>query len=178
MSDYWKIFISFSKIGAFTIGGGYAMIPLIQKEVVDRRKWIDTNEFIDYLAISQTAPGILAINISIFVGNKVKGRSGSIVAALGSALPSFIMILLIAMFFNSFKDNETIEKIFRGVRPAVVALILAPLIGMIKSCKLNIYTALIPIISTLIIILTPVSPAIIIIIGAIYGIITFKWIKR
>ncbi len=178
MSDYWKIFISFSKIGAFTIGGGYAMIPLIQKEVVDRRKWIDTNEFIDYLAISQTAPGILAINISIFVGNKVKGRSGSIVAALGSALPSFIMILLIAMFFNSFKDNETLEKIFRGVRPAVVALILAPLVGMIRSCKLNIYTALIPIISTLVIILTPVSPAIIIVIGAIYGIITFKWIKR
>ncbi len=178
MSDYWKIFISFSKIGAFTIGGGYAMIPLIQKEVVDRRKWIDSNEFIDYLAISQSAPGILAINISIFVGNKVKGRSGSIVAALGSALPSFIMILLIAMFFNSFKDNDTIEKIFRGVRPAVVALILAPLVGMIKSCKLNIYTSLIPIISTLIIILTPVSPALIIIIGAIYGIITFKWIKR
>lgn len=178
MSDYWKIFISFSKIGAFTIGGGYAMIPLIQKEVVDRRKWINTNEFIDYLAISQSAPGILAINISIFVGNKVKGRSGSIVAALGSALPSFIMILLIAMFFNSFKDNETIEKIFKGVRPAAVALILAPLVGMIKSCKLNIYTSLIPIISTLIIILTPVSPALIIIIGAIYGIITFKWIKR
>ena len=94
---YWKLFYTFFKIGAFTFGGGWAMISIIEKEVVDKHKWLNKNEFLDALAISQSLPGILAVNISILTGNKLKGVRGSIAATLGTVLPSFILILLIAL---------------------------------------------------------------------------------
>ncbi|MBP1663650.1 MAG: chromate transporter [Bacteroidetes bacterium] len=125
---YWQMFITFVRIGAFTIGGGYAMIPLIQREVVQVRKWISPKEFIDMLALAQSAPGVIAINTAIFIGYKIKGIRGSIVTALGCALPSFVIILLIAMVFSNFKDNAIVERIFKGIRPVVVALIAALLI--------------------------------------------------
>ena len=99
MNIYLQIFSTFAKIGAFTIGGGDAMIPIIQKEVVEKKGWIKEQDFLDVLAISQSAPGILAVNISIFLGYRLRGVKGSIVATLGSTLPSFTIILLIAMFF-------------------------------------------------------------------------------
>ena len=123
MNIYLESFGIFFKIGAFTIGGGYAMVPLIENEIVTKRKWIAQEDFIDLLAISQSAPGILAVNISIFIGYKLRGIRGSIVTALGTILPSFIIILAIALFFHSFKDNPIVERIFKGIRPAVVALI-------------------------------------------------------
>lgn len=169
MNQYLQIFFSFAKIGSFTIGGGYAMIPLIKTEVVDKHKWVTDNEFLDFLAISQSAPGILAINISIFIGEKLKGTKGSIVAALGTALPSFIMILIIALFFQSFRDNRVVISIFSGIRPAVVALIAAPLISLSKGTNLNRYTSLIPIISVLLIVFLDISPIWIIIAGALLG---------
>jgi chromate transporter len=169
MNIYLEIFTSFAKIGAFTIGGGYAMIPLIQKEVVDKKGWLTKEEFLDYLAISQSAPGILAINISIFVGEKLKGVKGSVVASLGSALPSFIMILLIAIFFQNYEDNLTVIKIFKGIRPAVVALIAVPFLTLSKSASLNRYTAIIPVISIVLIAFLGVSPIWLILSGAILG---------
>ena len=105
MNIYLESFGIFFKIGAFTIGGGYAMVPLIENEIVTKRKWIAQEDFIDLLAISQSAPGILAVNISIFIGYKLRGIRGSIVTALGTILPSFIIILAIALFFHSFKDS-------------------------------------------------------------------------
>ena len=126
MNIYLEAFGIFFKIGAFTIGGGYAMVPLIENEIVTKRKWIAQEDFIDLLAISQSAPGILAVNISIFIGYKLRGIRGSIITALGTILPSFIIILAIALFFHSFKDNPIVERIFKGIRPAVVALIAAP----------------------------------------------------
>ena len=122
MNIYLESFGIFFKIGAFTIGGGYAMVPLIENEIVTKRKWIAQDDFIDLLAISQSAPGILAVNISIFIGYKLRGIRGSIVTALGTILPSFIIILAIALFFHNFKDNPIVERIFKGIRPAVVAL--------------------------------------------------------
>lgn len=169
MNIYLEIFISFAKIGTFTIGGGYAMIPLIQKEVVDKKGWLTKDEFLDYLAISQSAPGILAINISIFVGEKLKGVKGSVVASLGSALPSFVMILLIALFFQSYEDNPTVIKIFKGIRPAVVALIAVPFLTLSKSASLNRYTAIIPVISIVLIAFIGVSPIWLILSAAILG---------
>ena len=116
MNIYLESFGIFFKIGAFTIGGGYAMVPLIENEIVTKRKWIAQEDFIDLLAISQSAPGILAVNISIFIGYKLRGIRGSIVTALGTILPSFIIILAIALFFHSFKDNPIVERIFKGIR--------------------------------------------------------------
>ena len=118
---YTEAFSIFFKIGAFTIGGGYAMVPLIEDEIVTKRRWIAKEDFIDLLAIAQSAPGILAVNISIFIGYRLRGIRGSIVTALGTILPSFLIILAIALFFHNFKDNVYVERIFKGIRPAVVA---------------------------------------------------------
>ena len=133
---YIEAFTIFFKIGAFTIGGGYAMVPLIENEIVTKRGWIAKEDFIDLLAISQSAPGILAVNISIFIGYRLRGIRGSIITALGTVLPSFLIILAIALFFHNFKDNIYVERIFKGIRPAVVALIAAPTFSMAKSAKI------------------------------------------
>ena len=105
MKIYWEFFTIFFKIGMFTIGGGYAMIPLIENEIVNKRQWISKEDFIDLLAISQSAPGVLAVNISIFIGFKLKKLPGAIVTTLGSVLPSFLIILAIAIFFQNFNTG-------------------------------------------------------------------------
>lgn len=178
MNSYITLFTTFSKIGAFTIGGGFVMIPLIHREVVEKHKWMDNEEFMDVLTIAQSAPGIMAINLSIFLGYRVKGVKGSIVAAIGTALPSFLIILGIAMFFAAFKENVTIEKIFKGIRPAVVALIAVPLIKMTGSSKLNIYTGFIPIVTLLLIIFLNISPLYLILAGGVAGVVSYKFYKK
>lgn len=179
MNIYLQIFTSFAKIGAFTFGGGYAMIPIIQKNLVEKKKWIDEQDFLDVLAISQSAPGILAVNISIFLGYRLKGVKGSIVATLGSILPSFLMILIIAIFFSNYQHNPTVIKIFSGIRPVVVALIAAPVIGMAKKSKLNIYTAALAIITTLLIVFLKVSPTyILLVVFTLFALNTYRQNKR
>ena len=123
---YWESFKTFFKIGAFTFGGGYAMIPIIESEIVEKRKWISKDEFVDLIAVAQSCPGVFAINLSTFIGYKIKRVPGAICTTLATALPSFIIILLIALFFHSFQDNPVVESIFKGIRPAVVALIAVP----------------------------------------------------
>ena len=125
----WQIFTVFAKIGAFTIGGGYAMIPLIRDEMI-KRDWMSDEELPDIIAMAQSAPGVLAVNMSIFVGHKLRGVKGSVVATLGSVIPSFVAILLIAMVFTNFRDNPVVERIFKGIRPVVVSLIAVPMINM------------------------------------------------
>ena len=129
----WQIFAVFAKIGAFTIGGGYAMIPIIQDEM-SRRGWISYEELPDIVALSQSAPGVLAVNISIFAGYRLRGVKGSIAATLGSVTPSFCIILAIAMLFTSFNDNPWVVKAFKGIRPVVISLIAVPMINMAKKC--------------------------------------------
>ena len=129
----WQIFAVFAKIGAFTIGGGYAMIPIIQNEL-SRRGWISDEDLPDIVALSQSAPGVMAVNISIFAGHKLRGIKGSIAATLGSITPSFLIILAIAMFFTAFKDNPWVERAFMGIRPVVIALIAVPMVNMAQKC--------------------------------------------
>lgn len=182
MNIYWEAFLSCFKIGCFTIGGGYAMIPLIEEEFVERKKWISKNDFIDILALAQSAPGILAINVAIFIGYRLKGIRGSITTALGTALPSFVIILTIALFFQNFKDNAIVQHVFKGIRPAVVALIAVPVFKMAKTAKITYRNIFIPIVSALLIWLFGVSPIWIIILaglgGFIYGRITNKTENR
>lgn len=132
--SYLKLFLIFAKIGAFTIGGGYAMIPIIENEVT-KRGWMDEKEFPDIITLAQSAPGLLAVNMSIFTGYRLRGVRGSIVATLGSILPSFLIILAIAMAFSGFKDNPVVVSIFKGIRPVVVALIAVPMINMAKQAN-------------------------------------------
>ena len=131
-ASLWKLFCVFAKMGAFTIGGGYAMLPLIEQEMT-RRGWISEEDIQDIIVLAQSAPGILAVNMAIFTGHKIKGLKGSVVASVGAVLPSLLIILLIAMFFTEFKDNDIVRRIFQAVRPAAVALILVPAVRMART---------------------------------------------
>ena len=165
------MFWTFAKIGAFTLGGGYAMVPIMEKEVVDKHGWLSRDEFMDILIVAQSTPGLFAINIASHIGNKSRGVWGGIVGTLGVATPSIVAILLIAMFFQAFKDNIYIEKIFMGVRPAVVALIAAPCFSMARTANINLSNIWIPVVACLLISLFDVSPIWIIIVAGLAGFI-------
>lgn len=166
---YWSTFSTFFKIGMFTLGGGYAMIPIIEEEVVNKHQWVSKEDMLDLIAIAQSCPGVFAINISIFIGYKLRKTRGALVTALGTALPSFLIILAIAIFFHQFEDNKVVAAMFRGIRPAVVALIAVPTFNLAKSTHLNRYTLWIPIVSALAIWLLGVSPIWIIILAGVGG---------
>ena len=169
MYIYWDSFKTFFKIGLFTLGGGYAMIPLIEEEVVNKHKWVSKDEMLDLIAIAQSCPGVFAINVSVFIGYKLRKVRGAIATAFGTALPSFLIILAIAMFFHQFSDNKVIAAMFRGIRPAVVALIAVPTFNLAKRARLNRYTLWIPIVSALAIWWLGVSPIWVIIIAGVGG---------
>lgn len=133
MERLLTIFVSFFKIGLFTFGGGYAMIPLIQHEVTDKRKWIAGGEFLDLLTLAQSVPGPISLNTSVFVGYKVRGLRGAAAALLGVVLPSFLIILAIALFFADVRHNPVVDAAFKGMRPAVVALIIGPVISLARG---------------------------------------------
>lgn len=142
----WRLFAAFFKIGAFTFGGGWAMISIIEKEVVTKNRWVEKEEFLDLLAVAQSLPGILAVNISVAVGDKIRGFKGSIAASAGTILPSFLIILAIAIFLTpeAINTNPTLTAIFKGLRPAVVALIIAPVITSARAAKISWRTVWIP----------------------------------
>ena len=129
----WQLFLVFLRIGAFTIGGGYVMVPLIQQEIIRRKKWLTEEQFLDMLAVAQSAPGILAINTAVITGYKLAGLQGALLAACGAALPSFVIILLIASFFLGWYHHPAVQAFFRGARPAVVALLLSAAYTMGKG---------------------------------------------
>ena len=157
MVSLWKIFWIFAKIGAFTIGGGIPMIAAIKKELVER-EWLTDEDFIDIITLSQTAPGLFAVNISILTGHRLRGTKGSVVATIASCLPPFLIILIVAMFFTSFKDNEYVIKAFKGIRPVVVSLIGVPMIDMIKATKMKWWSWIIVISSMVLVCFLSVSP--------------------
>ena len=175
---YFESFKTFFKIGIFTLGGGYAMIPLIEEEVVNKKRWVSREEFLDLIAIAQSCPGVFAINIATFIGYKLKKERGAIATTIGTALPSFLIILAIAIFFSQFKDNPYVAAIFRGIRPAVVALIAVPTFNLGRRAKLNRYTIWIPIVCALAIWALGVSPIYIIIIAAIAGYLYGRFLQK
>lgn len=177
MRFYWETFKTFFKIGAFTLGGGYAMIPIIQSEVVEKKNWIEKDQFLDLIAIAQSCPGVFAINISIFIGYKLRKLRGALCTTLGTALPSFLIILLIAMFFHRFMEVGWIAAMFRGIRPAVVALIAVPTFNMAKSAKIGVYNCWIPILSAVLIWVLGVNPVFIIIAAGLGGYVYGRYIK-
>ena len=134
---FWQLFYTYLKIGTFTLGGGYAMLPLIQREVVDRKGWIDEEEFLNMIALAQAAPGLIAVNSAIFIGWRIGGWRGVCGAVLGAVRPSFVIILAIAMVFSEWKELPAVEAVFKGIRPAVVALIAAPLVKLTRSALKN-----------------------------------------
>ncbi len=164
MKSYWQLFWTFVKVSAFTIGGGMAMISVVRDILVVKRKWMSEDEFMDIVAISQALPGLMAVNTAIFIGYRLMGTKGSIVATLGSILPPFIIILAIAMVFTGYKDNKVVEAIFKGIRPAVVALIAVPTIQMAIRQKLGWLNGTLALVTMALIAFLKVSPIYIILV--------------
>ena len=175
---YGELFLVFFRIGAFTFGGGYAMIPLIRNEVVAKKGWLDDNAFMEMLAIAQSVPGPIALNTALFVGNKRLGFRGSLFSAAGIILPSFIVILLIAILFSQFRDNPLVERIFKGIRPAVVALIAAPLLGLGRSAGVNSKNIWIPVVAALTVWLLKISPVYIVLAAILMGFSHLVYLKK
>lgn len=169
MKKILQMFISFFKIGAFTFGGGYAMIPIIEEEVVNKRNWITKEEFMDILVVSQSFPGAMAVNCSTFVGYKIGGIIGGIMGLLGVVLPSFIIILIVAAFFMQFRNNYYVDLVFKGISAAVPILVLAGVISLSKGVEKNIRNGIIIVIALIALIFFRVNPVIVIIVAAIYG---------
>ena len=170
-----SLFFIFAKIGTFTLGGGYAMLPLMERELVDKRAWINRKEFLDLVAVSQAAPGIFAVNMAIFTGYKLAKTRGALWATLGAVLPSFVIILLVALFFHTYQDNPWVVRIFKGVRPAVVALIAVPVLRLAKSANITRKTVWIPALVALAVWALHVSPVYVIILAGLGG---FWWAAR
>jgi len=182
MSDKWKtffdMFCSFLKIGSFTIGGGYAMLPLIEQEFVDRKGWVSKEEIVNILALSQSVPGIIAINASLFVGYRIGKIKGACIAAAGMILPSFFIILLIAVVFNQYRSVSVIQDAFSGIRAGITALILFTAIRLARSVIVYKSDLLIAVVSFLLIALFKVHPIVVLLCSALTGLILFQKGKR
>ncbi|MGI5851329.1 MAG: chromate transporter [Clostridiales bacterium] len=171
MKELWELFSVFFRIGAFTFGGGYAMLPIIQREVVEKRGWASDEEVIDYYAIGQSTPGIIAVNTATFIGYKKKGLIGAIFATLGMISPSLVIITIIASSFMHFKDNQTVQHAFAGIRVAVVALVVNAVVRMWKKSVKDLVGIILFILAFLVIAFTRISPIIIIFVSAATGIL-------
>lgn len=171
MKELFKLFITFAKVGCFTFGGGYAMLPLLQKEVVEKNNWATTEELMDYFAIGQCTPGIIAVNTSTFIGYKRKGVIGGIAATLGMVFPSIIIITIIAGFIRSFADFEIVGHALNGIKAGVCALILDAVIKLIKKSIIDTYTFVLFVAVFFIALLTDITTVILIVASGFLGIV-------
>ena len=169
MKALLSLFISFAKIGLFTLGGGYAMLPLMERELVDKQHLFERKDFLDMVAVAQAAPGVMAVNLSILAGHKTKGFWGAFFAALGAAFPSFVIILLIAVFFRKFAENTYVQRVFMGLRPAVVALIAVPVFNLAKTAGVNCKTVWACVACALAVWLMKISPVYIVLVMGLGG---------
>ena len=174
MTKNIRLFLLFAKIGLFTLGGGYAMLPLMERELVGI---LSNEDFLDVTAVAQSAPGIMAINVAILTGQRVGGLAGAVCAACGAALPSFIIILLIALFFRQFAENPLVQRIFTGVRPAVTALIMVPVFHLAKTAGVTIKTVWICLAAALAVWLCHISPVWVVLAGVAGG-LAYQWARR
>ena len=178
MASLGQLFWSFFKIGTFTIGGGYAMIPLMEKELVDRHRWITSDEFMEIITLSQTMPGIFAANMATHIGWKLRGVPGAVISVLGNILVPILIILGLAAGLHYLQGNTIVEAIFKGVRPVVVALIAAPVFRMAKTARISRYNFWIPILAALLIWLLGVSPIWVILVAGIGGFVYGKYLEK
>lgn len=171
MKELFDLFFVFARIGGFTFGGGYAMLPMLQREVVENRKWATQEELMDYYAIGQCTPGIIAVNTATFIGTKLRGISGAVAATLGVVAPSIVIVGIIAAFISGFQDIEIVQHAFSGIRAAVVALIAHSVIKLSKKSIVDITTFVIFLIVTLLSFFTDLSPVVFIIAAAVTSLI-------
>ena len=177
MNVYLDLFLIFAKIGGFTFGGGYAMLPMLKKEVVENRGWATEEELLDYYAIGQCTPGIIAVNTATFIGYKIKGILGGIAATLGVVFPSMVIITVIAMFLRSFADIEVVKHAFSGIRVCVCILILDAIISLGKKSLKNVFSWIVFIAVAIVAIFTKISPILVVLLSGIAGLIFTKIVE-
>lgn len=171
MKDYIDLFIIFARIGAVTFGGGYVMLPILQKEIVEVRQWATSEEIMDYYAISQCTPGIIAINTAIFIGYKCKKELGGVFAALGMVFPSIVIILIISIFLQNVMSYQIVQMAFRGIRVAVAVLVFNATVTLSKKGIIGKLSALIFVISFAVLFLIDISPILVVVLSALVGIL-------
>lgn len=174
----WTLFLTFAKVGVMTFGGGYAMLPILEREVVNNHGWATSDELMDYYAVGQCTPGVIAVNVSTFIGYKTRGILGGIVATLGVVFPSVVIITLLASVLKAFQSNAYVAKAFAGIRIAVCALLLTAVIKLIKKAVTNMTTAVIAVVSLLLEILLGLSPVIIVASCIVIGICAYFFGKK
>ncbi|MBE6023012.1 MAG: chromate transporter [Cellulosilyticum sp.] len=174
MKDLCKLFIAFFRIGLFTFGGGYAMLPMLQKEVVEKYKWATEEELMDYFAVGQCTPGVIAVNTATFVGYKQKGIMGGIIATLGVVFPSIIIITAIASVLSNFSDYPIVQHAFAGIRIVVAALVLNVVIKMYKTAVVDRLGIVIFLVSLILGLILSLSPVVYIIVSALIGVLYQK----
>lgn len=172
---YWDLFVVFFKVGAFTFGGGYAMIPLIRRELAERRNWLPPAELADILAVSQSAPGAIAVNVAIFTGYRIAGLPGATAAVLGAVLPSLVVILIIAAFFTGIQHLPVVKHIFFGLRPAVLALILAAAVSVGRDTIADWFSAMVVAAGVALMFFLHLHPILVIVLAGTTGAIYGKW---
>ncbi len=170
MKTLIQLFLIFARIGGFTFGGGYAMLPMLQREVVENKKWATQEELMDYYAIGQCTPGIIAVNTATFVGHKEKGVLGAIFATAGVITPSVIIVGIIAMFISNFQDYAIVQHAFAGIRAAVVALIASSIIKLAKKSVVDAVTGVVFVAVTLLSFFTDISPVVFVVVSGVIGI--------
>ena len=171
MKELWELFKVFAQIGVLTFGGGYAMLPMIQEEIVDKRGWATDEEILDYYAIGQSTPGIISVNTATFIGYKRKGILGAIVATLGIVFPSIVIITVIAIFFDQFEHYQIVQHAFAGIRVAVAALILNAIISMWQNAIKDYLGIIIFLLSFAVVAFLDISPIWVVIISFLFGVI-------
>lgn len=176
--SFWTLFITFAKVGVMTFGGGYAMLPILEREVVNNHDWATSDELMDYYAVGQCTPGAIAVNVSTFIGYKLHGILGGIVATLGVVFPSVVIITLLASILKAFQSNVYVSKAFAGIRIAVCALLLTAVIKLVKKAVSNVTTAVIAAVSLLLEILLGLSPVYIVASGILIGVLAYFAGKR
>jgi len=175
LKTLWELFSAFFRIGAFTFGGGYAMLSLIQKEVVESKKWATDEEVLDYYAVAQCTPGVIAVNTATFIGYKQKGILGAVMATFGVVLPSLIIVTAIASILQNFMEYEIVKHIFGGIRVAVAVLIVNAVITMGKKSVKDVLCAILAVLSfTVSMIFPDLSPVFVVLAAAFVGLVTMK----
>lgn len=177
MKELWQLLITFLKIGTLTFGGGYAMIPAIRRETVTKRAWADETEIADYIAISQTLPGAFAVNVSIFIGRKIKGNAGAMVACFALVFPAYLTILIILIFLGTVEDNIYVIGAFEGIKAASVALILVTMVQLGMNILKSKTAWLVASLSLLAIVFFAVNAAYTILAAGLTGYFQYKYRK-
>ena len=178
MKELLQLFLAFAKVGLFTFGGGYAMLPILQREIVEKRQWATSEELMDYYAIGQCTPGIIAVNTATFIGGKRKGVPGSLATTLGVVAPSIVIITIIAAFVQNFQHIEAVQWAFEGIRAAVVALIASAVLKLGKKTLVDFGAVAIFLIVTALAVLTDLSPAIFVVAAGAAGLLLKGGVKR